>query len=392
MSRSRSRIISTGSYLPLRVVTNADIEKMVDTSDQWIMARTGIKERHMADAGQAVSDLAFEAAKTALGRAGMAATEIELILFATLTPDFLLPSSACILQHKLGAINAAAFDLNAACSGFVFGLSVADAYIRAGVFKRILLVGAEVLSKFTDWQDRNTCVLFGDGAGAVVIGMAEDEDDSAGRDNVDVAGVGAGVGLGRDNGDGAGRDICDGAGVGKGEDAGVGRGNGENVGQGKGRCKGPSCILSVDIHSDGALAELLYMPGGGSKNPPSHETVDARMHYIRMKGNETFKVAVRTLEKLVVDTVAKNGISASDIALLIPHQANMRIITATAERLGLPMDRVMINLDRCGNTSAASIPIALDEAVTTGRVKRGDYLLLEAFGGGLTWASALVRW
>jgi 3-oxoacyl-[acyl-carrier-protein] synthase-3 len=191
-----------------------------------------------------------------------------------------------------------------------------------------------VLSKFTDWTDRNTCVLFGDGAGAVVIGISEGEGDG----------------------------------------------------------KGQSCILSVDIHSDGSLAELLYMPGGGSLNPPSHETVDARMHFIRMKGNETFKVAVRTLEKLVIDTAAKNGIVASDIALLIPHQANMRIIAATAERLGLPMERVMINLERCGNTSAASIPIALDEAVTTGRVKAGDYLLLEAFGGGLTWASALVRW
>lgn len=330
----RSRIISTGSYLPIRVVTNADIEKMVDTTDRWIIERTGIKERRVADAGQAVSDLALEAAKTALERAGMAPSEIQLIIFATLTPDFLLPSSACILQHKLGAVNAAAFDLNAACSGFVFGLSVADAYIRAGVYKKILLVGAEVLSKFTDWQDRNTCVLFGDGAGAVVIGISQDDGTGAGQ----------------------------------------------------------SCILSVDIHSDGSLAELLHMPGGGSKHPSSHETVDARMHYIRMKGNETFKVAVRTLEKLVIDTVAKNGIDASDIALLIPHQANMRIITATAKRLGLPMDRVMINLDRFGNTSAASIPIALDEAVTSGRVKKGDYLLLEAFGGGLTWASALIRW
>ncbi len=324
----RAKITATGAFLPDKILTNHDLEKMVDTSDRWIQERTGIKERRIASNGQTVSQLAFEASKIAIERAGIDPETLDLILVATITGDMPVPASACFLQYHLGAKNAAAFDINAACSGFLYGLSIADSYIRAGSSKRILLVGSEVLSRFTDWKDRNTCVLFGDGAGAVIIEASE----------------------------------------------------------------GNSGIFSVDIYSDGSMADLLYLPGGGSKHPPSGETVKSGLHYLKMKGNETFKVAVRTLERLVIDTLEKNNIRSSDIALLIPHQANLRIIAATASRLGLPMDRVMMNLDRYGNTSAASIPIALDEAVQRGRVKGDDYVLLEAFGGGLTWSSALIKW
>lgn len=324
----RTKIVSTGSYLPERILTNSELEKMVDTSDQWITERTGIKERRIASTDQAVSDLALQASKIAIVRAGLSERDIELIIVATITGDMPVPSSACILQDKLGAVNAAAFDINAACSGFIYGLSIADAYIKSGVYKRILLVGAEVLSKFTNWKDRNTCVLFGDGAGAVIL------EGSTGEQG----------------------------------------------------------LYSVDIYSDGTMAGLLNLPGGGSKNPPSFESINNDLHFLQMKGNETFKVAVKTLESLVLQTIEKNNIKASDIKLLIPHQANLRIISATASRLGMDMNKVMVNLNKCGNTSAASIPIALDEAVTIGRIEKDDYILLEAFGGGLTWASALIRW
>lgn len=324
----RTKIVSTGSYLPDRILTNPELENMVDTSDQWITERTGIKERRIADVDQAVSDLALKAAEAALTKAGLSPKEIDLIIIATITGDMPVPSSACILQDKLGALNAAAFDINAACSGFIYGLSIADAYIKSSVYKRILLIGAEVLSKFTNWKDRNTCVLFGDGAGAVILEPSDNE-------------------------------------------------------QG---------IYSVDIYSDGTMASLLNLPGGGSKYPPSHQSLQNNLHYLQMKGNETFKVAVKTLESLVISTIEKNNIKSQDIKLLIPHQANLRIISATASRLGISMDRVMVNLNKCGNTSAASIPIALDEAATSGTFERGDYILLEAFGGGLTWASALIKW
>lgn len=300
---------------------------MVDTSDDWITERTGIKERRIASEDQSASDLAFEASKVALKRAGLGAADLELIIVATVSPDMPVPSTACLLQDKLGAKNAAAFDINAACSGFIYGLSIADSYIKSGAFRRILLVGSEVLSRFTDWQDRATCILFGDGAGAVII-EASDED----------------------------------------------RG-----------------IMSTSIHSDGSLWDLLHLPGGGSKNPPTSNTISEGLHFLKMKGNETFKAAVRALELLVVDTLKANNLDADEIAALIPHQANLRIIQATAARLGLSMDKVIVNIERYGNTSAASIPIALDEALTSGRVKGGDIVLLEAFGGGLTWASALVR-
>ncbi len=323
-----AKIISTGSYAPEKVVTNHDLEKIVDTTDKWIIERTGINERRIATEGETTSDLAYKASVTAIERAGINAESIDLILLATFTGDMPMPATACLLQSMLKAKSAAAFDISAACSGFLYGLSIADAYIRAGTFKRILLVGAEVLSKFTDWRDRNTCVLFGDGAGAAIIEASDG-----------------------DNG-----------------------------------------LLSVDIHSNGDMASLLYMPGGGSKNPPSRETNDNSMHYIKMKGNETFRFAVRTLEKLVVDALDKAGIDSSELSLLIPHQANMRIISATASRLGLDMSKVMVNLTKYGNTSAASVPIALDEALMEGRIKDNDYVLLEAFGGGITWASALMKW
>lgn len=324
----RAKITSTGSYVPEKRLTNFDLEKMVDTSDQWITERTGIKERRIADEKQAASDLAYEASRIALKNAGLKAKDLDLIIVATVTGDMPVPSTACLLQARLDARNAAAFDINAACSGFIYGLSVAEGFIKAGKYKRILVVGAEILSKFTDWEDRSTCVLFGDGAGAAILEPTSED-----------------------------------------------RG-----------------ILSTSIYTDGKLSDLLHMPGGGSRNPASKDTIKKRLHYIKMKGNETFKVAVRTLENLVIDTLKMNDLKPSQLSLLIPHQANLRIIMATAERLGLPLDRVLINLDRYGNTSAASIPIALDEAVRTGRIRNGDYILLEAFGGGLTWGSVLIKW
>jgi 3-oxoacyl-[acyl-carrier-protein] synthase-3 len=324
----RSRIVSTGSYLPEKVLSNLDLEKMVDTSDQWIVERTGIRERRIADKDQAASDLAYEASKLAIDRAGLKPGDIDLIIVATVTSDMLFPSTACFLQKRLGAVKAAGFDVNAACSGFLYGLYTADAFVKAGMHNRILVVGTEVLSKITDWEDRTTCVLFGDGAGAVVIeGTTED------------------------------------------------RG-----------------LLSINISSDGSMWDLLHLPGGGSRYPVSPKSIEKRLHYIKMRGNETFKIAVRTLEDLAVKILEENNLPASELSFLVPHQANLRIIQATADRLKIPMDKVLVNIDRYGNTSAASIPIALDEAVTSGRIKGGDYLLFEAFGGGLTWASALVKW
>jgi 3-oxoacyl-[acyl-carrier-protein] synthase-3 len=301
---------------------------MVDTSDEWITERTGIKERRIADESQAASDLAYEASKVALYRANLTPEDIDVIIVATVSGDMPFPSTACFLQAKLGAVNAVGFDINAACSGFVYGLCIADSFIKSEIYKRILVVGAEVLSKITDWDDRTTCVLFGDGAGAAILEPTEED-----------------------------------------------RG-----------------ILSMHINSDGRMWDLLHIPGGGSMNPASTETLERRLHYIKMKGNETFKVAVRTLEDLVIRTLEEQGLEPSQLSLLVPHQANLRIIQATADRLGLPMSRVVVNLNKYGNTSAASIPVALDEALISGRIKNGDYILLEAFGGGLTWASALIKW
>ncbi len=300
---------------------------MVATSDDWIVERTGIRERHVAATGEACSDLGFIAAERALKAAGILAADLDFILVATCTGDMPLPATACVLQHRLGAVRAAACDLSAACCGFVYALSVADAYVQTGM-RHVLVVGSEVMSAITDWTDRNTCILFGDGAGATVISASD----------------------------------------------------------------GNRGILSTHLHSDGSLWDLIAVPGGGARMPPSEKVINERLQYIKMKGNETFKVAVRTLEEVARETLAANQFSVEDIDLYVPHQANARIIKAVAERLGLPLEKVMLNMDRYGNTSAASIPIALDEAVREGRLKEGDIVMLGAFGAGLTWASALIRW
>jgi 3-oxoacyl-[acyl-carrier-protein] synthase III len=324
----QARITGTGSYAPKKIVTNHDLEKLVDTNDAWITERTGIKERRIAEQGQNTSDLAYEASRRALKSAGIGADEVDLILVATMTPDMILPSAGCVLQEKLGAKKAAAFDIYAACSGFIYGMSVANAFIRSGIYKNILLVGAEILSRFIDWEDRTTCILFGDGAGAVVIQ----------------------------------------------------------------RTAGKRGILSTHLHSDGSLGDLIHVPGGGTQHPASYETVRDRMHYIKMKGNETFKSAVRALEGVVQEALEHNKVKPEEIDFLVPHQANLRIIQAMAQRLRMPMEKVILTLPKYGNTSAASIPMALDEAVRGNKIKENHLLLFEAFGGGLTWASALVRW
>jgi len=323
----RARITGTGSYVPAKVLTNVDLERMVATSDQWITERTGIRERRLVTPGEACSDLAVKAAEGALKAAGVSAAELDMILLATCTGDYPLPATACLIQHRLGATGAAACDLSAACCGFVYALAVADAYVKTGL-RHVLVIGSEVMSAITDWTDRNTCILFGDGAGAAVVSASDGE-----------------------------------------------RG-----------------ILSSHLKSDGALCDLIIVPGGGSRNPPSEKIVAERMQFIRMKGNETFKVAVRTLEDIARETLAANNLSVKDLDLYVPHQANGRILKSVADRLGLPIEKMMLNLDRYGNTSAASIPIALDEAVQEGRIKEGSLVMIGAFGAGLTWASALIRW
>jgi 3-oxoacyl-[acyl-carrier-protein] synthase-3 len=323
----KSRISGTGSYAPERILTNAELERMVATSDQWIAERTGIRERRIASEGEACSDLGIKAAERALKAAGLSAIELDMILVATCTGDTALPATACLIQHRLGAIRAAACDISAACCGFVYALGIADAYIKTGMH-HVLVIGSEVMSAITDWTDRNTCVLFGDGAGAAVVSAAPDE-----------------------------------------------RG-----------------ILSTHLRSDGSLCDLIIVPGGCSRIPPSEKMLSERLHYIKMKGNETFKVAVRTLEEVARETLSANNLKVDDIDFYVPHQANARIIKAVADRLGLPMTKVVLNMDRYGNTSAASIPIALDEAVKDGRIVPGKLIMLGAFGAGLTWASALIRW
>lgn len=319
-----ARIIGTGSYLPERVLTNEELAKKVDTSDEWIRSRTGIGQRHVAAEGQTTGDLAFEAAKRALAEASVQASEIDLLVVGTTTPDIIFPSTACLLQHQLGANGCAAFDVNAACSGFIYALGTANSFIRSGAAKTALVVGAETLTRMLDWNDRATCVLFGDGAGAVVL-----------------------------------------------------------------RADSEPGILSTHLHADGGHKELLYNPVGvsvGFKDEPNHGV------RVMMTGNEVFKVAVKTLDAVVEETLEANGLDKSELDWLIPHQANLRIISATAKRLDMPMDRVIVTVDRHGNTSSASVPLALDEGIRTGRVKRGELLLLEAFGGGFTWGSALLRY
>ena len=327
-----SSIIGTGSYMPEKVLTNDDLSKIVDTSDEWITTRTGIRERRIAAEGQATSDMAAEAARRALADAGITAEEVNLIVVATVTPDMFFPSTACFVQKKIGASNAVCFDISAACSGFLYALQVARHFINTGNRTTALVIGAEKLSSLINWQDRNTCVLFGDGAGAVVIRRAEEGEDAPGR------------------------------------------------------------VLSTVMGSDGNLADLLKVPGGGSACPITAENALSRPNTIHMEGRETFKHAVTRMCQASEQALEMAGLKKEDITLIIPHQANLRIIQAIADRLGLPHDKAFINLDKYGNTSAATIPVALDEANRAGRLKRGDILLLVAFGGGFTWASSVVRW
>ncbi len=327
-----SSIIGTGSYMPEKVLTNDDLSKIVDTSDEWITTRTGIRERRIAAEDQATSDMAAEAARRALADAGISAEEVNLIVVATVTPDMFFPSTACFVQKKIGATNAVCFDISAACSGFLYALQVARHFINTGNRSTALVIGAEKLSSLINWQDRNTCVLFGDGAGAVVIRRAEEETDAPGR------------------------------------------------------------VLSTVMGSDGNLADLLKVPGGGSACPITAENALSRPNTIHMEGRETFKHAVTRMCQASEQALEMAGLKKEDITLIIPHQANLRIIQAIADRLGLPHDKAFINLDKYGNTSAATIPVALDEANRAGRLKRGDILLLVAFGGGFTWASSVVRW
>lgn len=321
-------ILGTGSAVPPKVLTNFDLEKMVDTNDEWIVSRTGIRERRIADEATACSDLALEAAQKAIENAGITAEDLDMIIVATVTPDMFFPSTACILQDKLGASKASAFDLEAACSGFLYGLTVAQQFIATGMYKHVLVVGAETLSKIMDFTDRGTCVLFGDGAGAAVLGEVE-----------------------------------------------------EGYG-----------ILSTDLGAKGEGGKYLTLPAGGSRMPASRETVDNRQHYIHMGGGEVFKFAVRIMGQGAVSVIEKAGLVIEDVDYLVPHQANIRIIEAAAKRVKLPMEKVKVNLDRYGNMSAASIPVALDEALREGKIKRGDHIVLVGFGGGLTWGAALIKW
>jgi 3-oxoacyl-[acyl-carrier-protein] synthase III len=325
---SRAAIWGTGCALPSKVITNADMEKLVDTTDEWITSRTGIKERRQAAADESTSSLSIAAARNALEMAGVSPRDLDLIVCSTISPDMPLPSTAAFIQRGLGAPACCAFDLAAACSGFLFGATVADQFIRTGKARHVLVVGAELLSRYIDYSDRATCVIFGDGVAAGVFGKATD---------------GAG-------------------------------------------------ILASEMHTDGAFADHLYIPAGGTRQPASCESVRGGAHYIKMRGNELFKVAVRSLEDVSRRVLEQGGTCAQQIDLFIPHQANQRITDAVRERLGVPADKVYSNISRVGNTSSASIPICLDECVRSGRIKKGDLILMAAFGAGVTWGAMLMRW
>jgi len=325
---TRAYITGVGSYAPKRILTNAQLERMVETNDEWIVQRSGIRERHIADDGEATSDLALPAAQQALDNANLLPTDIDFIVVGTTTPDHFFPSTGNILQHRLGCRRVGSLDVLAACAASVYSLAVGSQFIQTGKYRRVLCVGAETLSKITDFTDRGTCVLLADAAGAAVL-EATDED----------------------------------------------RG-----------------FIDADLYSDGQFAELLHMPGGGSRHPATHATLDARLHYAKMKGSEVFKVAVRMFGDCVSQLLERHGFTAADVNLFIPHQANLRIIEAATKRLALPMERVYVNIDRYGNTGAASVYVALAEAVATGRLHRGDLVLLAAFGGGFTWGAVLMRW
>ena len=320
---------SIGGYAPSRILSNADLEKMVETTDEWIEKRTGIKERRIAADDESTSDLGVKAALLAISRAGIAKEEIDLIICATLSPDYLcMPSTACVIAGKLGINDVMAFDISAACSGFVYMLSMAKAFIESGMKKNILLIGAEKISSMIDYTDRGTCILFGDGAGAAIIGATENKNEA---------------------------------------------------------------ILDIHASADGRYGDLLITPGCGSKYPCSQETLDNKLNYIKMQGNEVYKVAVKTLTNDVIDILEKNNIDASQIDHFIPHQANFRIIEAVRAKLNFPIEKTVLTVAKYGNTSAASIPMAMNDAYEEGRIKKGDLMLLDTFGGGFTWASALVR-
>lgn len=324
----KASITGVGSFLPEKILPNIDLEKIVDTNDIWITKRTGIKERRIVDDGLATSDLAVKASLKALEDAALSPKELDLIITSTITPDHLFPSTSCYVQKKLCATNAGAFDILAACAGFIYALSVAGNFISSGTLKNILVIGAECLSKFTDYTDRSSCILFGDGAGAAIVQ----------------------------------------------------KGNGRQE------------ILSTVLGADGTHADLIMIPAGGSKNPPSQKTIDKRQHFMKLKGKEVFKIAITNLVYLIKKTVDDCNLRLEDINLVIPHQSNLRIIKVAMSKLGIPMSKVFVNIDRYGNTSSASVPIAIDEAKKNGMLKQGDLVLLAAFGGGLTWSSAILRW
>lgn len=321
-------ILGTGYYVPEKVLTNFDLEKMVDTNDEWIVERTGIRERHVVDDGVPMSELAYKAAVMALTDAEVSAEELDLIIVATLTSDRIIPSTACVLQERLGATHAAAFDLAAACSGFAYSSAIACQFIQSGAYKKVLVIGAETLSKVVDWTDRNTCILFGDGAGAAVYGAVDD-----------------GYGM-----------------------------------------------LSFDLGSDGSGADVLDIPSSGSLHPVTSDTIAQRMNFIHMDGKEVFKFAVKVMGKTVLNSLEKINMDKSEIDWLVPHQANIRIIQSAAKRLRMPMDKVIVDIEKYGNMSAASIPVALAEAARQHRFKKGDIIALAGFGAGLTWASCIMKW
>lgn len=325
----RAKISAVGTYVPPRLLTNADLERMVETNDQWIVERTGIKQRHIVDKGTATSDLAVEAAKACLANRGIDASEVEAIIVGTVTPDMFFPATACIVQHKIGATGAWGFDLSAACSGFIYALQTGAKLVESGAHKKVMVIGADVMSSIIDYTDRTTCILFGDGAGAILLEPCEDDE----------------MGL-------------------------------------------------IDfVHEvDGSGGESLYMPAGGSAKPATHESIDARDHYVHQSGGAVFKVATRKMAELAEAVMKRNQVTGEDIKLFIPHQANLRIISATAERLGMPIEKVVINIDQYGNTTGATIPLAMHTALEQKRLKKGDLVLLASFGGGYTIGATLLRW
>ena len=324
------RIAGTGRYVPERILSNKELEGMVDTSDEWIVQRTGIRERHIAAEDESTSDLALQAARSALQQAGLDPLDLDAIILATLTPDTYCPAGACYVQKLLGAENACAFDLSAACTGFVYGITVGSSLVRAGVHSNVLVIGAETLSRFIDYSDRNTCILFGDGAGAAVLSRAEEGSESR--------------------------------------------------------------LLDHYLRSDGSGTDLIIMPGGGSRQPASAGTVEGKKHFLTMQGSDVFKFATRSMQVLIETAIERNGISISDLDLVVPHQVNSRIIDTVLRKIDLPEDKIYLNLQRYGNTSAASVPMALHEAAEEGRIEKGNLVLLVAFGAGLTWGYNLVRW